>query len=399
MFLMGNRIEDVISKSISHIEAMEYRSFDLFDTLTCSWIDKATSKSDLVRRIAIQINSKSPIDLHWLGMRKMIHTKLISDLLWTYSLNYSVKKALPIYTKLTDLKIKGHESVWGLNFPYTSRFINSKANTPNIYNTATTGLAICEFCNLNNSKNEELRTQIESIVYSLFHVFAFTDEGSKGWVTYYPGQKSPTYNVNALTAYFLCKANKTLDKKCANDVVIQKLINLLIEEQNTDGSWYYSRSEIGKWIDGFHTGFIIESLAYVYSHGFESVTLKNTLNKAWNYYITNLFTTEGYPKYYNISNKFPIEAQNCAQAIQTLSLTGLWLGWHKKELLEKVISKSIDDLYNSKGYFFYKKTKYFTYKQSYLRWSTAPMLVALSYANKYLNILPSKKYINDNQKV
>lgn len=381
---MKNSVVDVISKSVSHIEAMKYRSYDLFDALTCSWIEKACRRSDFARRIAIQINSKSLINLHWLGMKKMVHTKLISDLLLIYSLNNSVKEALPIYTQLTDLKIKGHESVWGLNFPYTSRFVNSTANTPNIYNTATVGLAICEHFNSHNSKKEEIEPLIVGICNSLFHVFSFTDEVSKGWFAYYPGQNSPTYNVNALAAYFLCKANNTLNKAIVPIDTIQKLITLLIEEQNNDGSWFYSRSEKGNWIDGFHTGFIIESLAYVYSHGYESDELKLALSKAWKYYIDRLFTNDGFPKYFNTSNKYPIEAQNCAQSIQTLSLVGLWLGWHQKDLLEKVIRNTHDNLYCSKGYFYYKKTRYFTNKQSYLRWSTSPMLVALCFAEKYL---------------
>lgn len=383
MLLMESKLKKIITKSILHIEKVDYKSYDLFDALTCTWIDKATRKSDLARRIAIQINATSPINLHWLGMKKMIHTKLISDLLWTCSLNSFHKEALILHKKLLDLRCNDTLLSWGLNFPYTSRFINADSRTPNIYNTATSGLAICELHKLDIYFNDEIIKQIEEIVDSLFQIFSFKDESSIGWFSYYPGQKSPTYNVNALTAYFLCKSNNAIDKKYAPESVIQKLINLLIVEQNSDGSWYYSRSAQGKWIDGFHSGFIIESLAYLYSHGFESRELFIALEKAFRYYTNNLFTNDGFPKYYSNSKKYPIEAQNCAQAIQTLSLAGIWLGWDQKELLERLIDRTLHNLYNPEGFFYYKTTRYFTYKQSYLRWSTAPMLVALSYAEEY----------------
>lgn len=386
MYIMSNKIEPILLQSILHIEKVDYKSFDLFDALTCRWIDIVTRKSYLARRIAIQINSKSIINLHRLGMQEMVHTKLISDLLWTFSLNNSFEKAILIYKKLNELQSEGKNSLWGLNFPYTNRFINAKANTPNIYNTATAGLAICEFQKLAQNMNYE--GHIRSIIDSIFNVFKFSDEFTKGWFSYYPNQQSPTYNVNALTAYFFCKANNTTTNKYVSTDIINKLIYLLIEEQNSDGSWYYSRSEQGKWIDGFHTGFIIESLAYIYSHGFESKELFIALEKAFSYYINNLFTNDAFPKYYSNSKKYPIEAQNCAQAIQTLSLAGIWLGWHQKELLEKLIDCTLNNLYNPEGFFYYKTTRYFTYKQSYLRWSTAPMLVALSYAEKYLNQHP-----------
>jgi hypothetical protein len=382
---MKKIIEKIIFDSILHIENKTYQSYDLFDALTCDWINKVTNKSDILRRIAIQVNAKSPINLHSVGMKKLTHTKLISDLLWTLSLNNFTNKTIPIYHKLIDLKCNNNYSVWGLNFPYTSRFINADSKTPNIYNTASSGLSLCEFYNIDIPLKGEIETNITEIIDAIFQVFSFNDENTKGWFAYYPKQQSPTYNVNALTAYFLCKANETLKKECVSKEIIEKLINLLIEEQNLDGSWFYSRSSKGKWIDGFHSGFIIESLAYVYSHGFKSEKLNNTLKRAWNYYIKNLFTEEGLPKYFSNGNKFPIEAQNCAQAIQTISLVGIWLDWNQRELLEKVIQLTIKFLYNPNGYFYYKKTRIFTYKQSYLRWSTAPMLVAFSYANLYLN--------------
>lgn len=383
---MKNNITSIVLKSINHIELMDYKSFDLFDALTCHWINKISNKSNLLRRIIIQTNAKSPINLHWLGMSKRVHTKLISDLLLIYSLTHSIDKAKHIYKIILDQKCKVSNTAWGLNFPYTSRFINAEDNTPNIYNTTTVGIAICEIYKLDKSGKEEYINQLQSIVNSLFQVFSFNDESNKGWFSYYPGQTSPTYNVNALAAYFLCKVNYSTKTLFAPVDTINKLINLLIEEQNPDGSWYYSRSGKGKWIDGFHTGFIIESLAYVYSHGYTSAELNKTLIRAWNYYIQNLFTVDGTPKYFNTSSKYPIESQNCAQAIQTLSLVGLWLGWHQRDLLENVINNTVYNLYNVKGYFYYKKTKYYTYKQSYLRWSTSPMLVALTYAHNYFNV-------------
>jgi hypothetical protein len=378
-------VNSIIKDCTNYIESLDYRSYDLFDALTNPVIDFMTSPFPLLRRVANQVNSKSPVDLHWLGMKKMVHTKLISDLVSLFSILNSKDRATTLYLRLIEMGNTDIGLDWGLNFPYTNRFVNASPTTPNIYNTSASGLAICELAEIDGDNYVEYRLQIEKIVKSLFSIFGYHDESSLGWFSYYPGQKYPTYNVNALTIYFLCKANYSLKSEFVKPEIVEKVIQLLIREQNEDGSWYYSRSEKGKWIDGFHTGFIIESLAYVYSHGFKSTVLLHTIERAWDYYISNMFTEEGCPKYFSNSGKFPVEAQNCAQAIQTLSLVGLWMDWDQRNLLEKVISNTISDLYSAKGYFYYKRTSYFTNKSSYLRWSTSPMILALANANIYLN--------------
>jgi hypothetical protein len=377
------RTEIIIQNCIKHIESVGYKSFDLFDGLTNPVLNTLTAPFPYLRRVVNQVNSRSPLDLHWLGMKKMVHTKLIADLVWLFSLTDSKEKAIDAYKALLKLKIKDGGLLWGLNFPYTSRFVNADPDTPNLYNTATSGLAICELCKLDKENQDEYKTQIGEIITSIFQVFRFYDEKSSGWVSYYPGQTYPTYNVNALLIYFLCKANYSLNSEVVSPEIVKKIIELLIKEQNQDGSWYYSRSEKGRWIDGFHSGFIIESLAYVYSHGFADPELLNALKKSWDFYIENLFTEEGFPKYYSDGKMYPIEAQNSAQAIQTLSVVGLWMNWHQDNLLEKVIMNTVSNLYDPVGYFYHKRSRHFTYRSSYFRWSTSPALIALAYSEIY----------------
>lgn len=380
-----------IKKSIKYIISENYYSYDLFDALTCKWIDKYSKNYDLLRRIFIQIFARSPIDFHWIGMKKIVHTKLISDMLWLKSLRYknhienNPEELLKLYTKLLEQRSNKDVYLWGLNFPYTSRFINADEFTPNIYNTSTCGLALAEFYECNLIPKHEVENIFTDMFNNIEEKFKFVDEGDKGWYSYYPGQIKPTYNVNALTAYFYSKVNWVSGRNIIDPLKIKKLIGLIIKEQNKEGSWYYGRSEKGRWVDGFHSGFIIESLAYIYTHGYKSNELEKCLNSGISYYLNKLMIADGYPKYMNNSTKYPIEAQNYAQAIQTLALCGLWLKKDYRKLLENIIDNLFKNLYCEKGYFYHKKNKYFSYKTSFLRWSTSPNLVALQYAEEYLN--------------
>ena len=385
-------VNEIIKNCEKFVISNNYESYDLFDAMTNRFINRITKNKKLLRRIAIQVISKSPFDLHWLGMKKMLHTKTISDMLFYYSINgeNNISEINRFFELLIKRKI-GKSYGWGLNFPYTSRFNDTNADIPNLYNTSNAGISICYSFHFLNNKNQIVaKKAIKEIVNFIETDLGYNDEKNKGWYRYYPGQIYPVYNVNALTIYLLAFIKKlefyNLDFL---DSRIKAISNLLAEEQEQDGSWFYSRSDKGKWIDGFHTGFILESLAFVYKEGYEE-HLKGILKKGWSFYIEKMFTKEGYPKYFLQSDKYPIESQNCAQSIQTISNIGIWLNWEQKKLLDKITEITIDNLYNAKGYFIHKKTKYFTNKKPFIRWSITPMMIALSFALKY-NENESKK--------
>jgi hypothetical protein len=379
-------LSQIQEKCITKLSSNKWASYDLYDALTNRFLEKISSRSDLFRRIIIQINAKSPINFRWIGMKKMIHTKTLSDLLWYYSLSENINKIENV-NRYFDLLVerknkKGYG--WGLNFPYTSRFINADSEMPNLYNTVNSGIAICHaFEFLSQDNRIKAVEALKGILVFLESEFGFVDEGDRGWYLYYPGQKHPTYNVNALTIYFMSHVkNLNLKEIEIDSDRMTKILNLLIKEQNDDGSWYYARSEKGKWIDGFHTAFVLESLAYTYFSGFDVEGLYISIEKAWSFYINKMITKEGFPRLFVSSGKYPIESQNCAQSIQTIACVCKWLGKNETKLLNKIVHTTLDNLYNENGYFYYKKTMFWTYKTDFSRWSVTPMILALEYVNK-----------------
>lgn len=379
------KIRDIQIKCIENLEKSSLSSYDLYDALTNNLINKVTKNKMLLRRIVIQINSKSPFNLRFLGMKKMVHTKTLSDLLWYYSLAGDKSKTELYFKKLLARKnVKGYG--WGLNFPYTSRFIDADTEMPNLYNTINSGIAICnayKLLSVDNSK--EAVKAIKGIIDFLESNLGFIDEGDTGWYLYYPGQKHPTYNVNALTLYFLSHVRTILPEDFSFiKVRHDKILNLLLKEQNEDGSWFYARSPKGNWIDGFHSAFIVESLAFNYYSGNKTIELKECIDKGWDFYIKKMITKDYFPKYFVDDNKFPVESQNCAQSIQTLACMGMWLQKPVENVLKVVIKNTIVSLYCKEGYFYHKKTQFWTYKTSYSRWSNTPMILGLEYATKFL---------------
>lgn len=380
---MKIQIDEIINTSSKYLEDIDYKSYDLFDALTNNFIDKMTSESSLFRRIAIQLNARSPIGLHFLGMKKLQHTKTISDLLWLNSMRYINKevdkKAIDnLYNNLISKK-SGNKYVWGLNFPYATRFIDAGTDMPNLYNTCTSGIAISYYYEAKKEKCDLL----EIIYKDILSTFEYKKtKNNEGYFIYYPSQKHPTYNVNALALYLFTRINFVCKREVIPKDKFIEITNLLINNQLINGAWYYSHHDSGKWIDGFHTGFIIESLIYTYQYGMKDDKILKCINNAIDFYLNQMFTVDNFPKYFDKSYKYPIESQNCAQAIQTLSIIRDYTNYNVSTKLNAVVQNTINTLYAKSGFFYYKKTKSFLFRNSYIRWSTAPMLVALFYYKK-----------------
>lgn len=257
---------------------------------------------------------------------------------------------------------------------------------PNLYNTVNSGISICYSLPwLDTDNKEKALNVLKGLLEFLNTTMWFTDNNGQGWYQYYPGQNYPTYNVNALALYLLVLIQNRVgvpDSGLENKIMA--LIDLLCEDQKFDGSWTYARSVKGNWIDGFHTGFIIESIAFAKKEGINSSHLELALSRGIDYYVNNFFTNDFFVKYFPNSTMYPMDAQNYAQAIQTLSVLGYWGIWKDESLLKNVISNSVKHLYNEKGFFYYRKTKLYTIKTPYFRWSVTPMILALEYANHYL---------------
>jgi len=80
------KLRTIIQNSIEFVEKEEYLSFDPFDALTSPIIERITANNAISRRIATQLNARLLLSFRFLGMKRMMHTKTISDMPSAYSL-------------------------------------------------------------------------------------------------------------------------------------------------------------------------------------------------------------------------------------------------------------------------------------------------------------------------
>lgn len=384
-------METLIKKRIGelerHFEKNKLKSFDPYDGLNTP-LRKLFFRIRLLERVWLQFIRLLPINIRsFVGIKKIVHLKTVSDLLTASSILYgkttnekyfiNADKYFSLLEKM-DLK-QNHGIGWGLRFYFTTRFVQANENSANLFNTINVLNSLLDYYNINKqNSNEEKCARIEKLInFGIDFIekeLGYNETDTTIYWNYWEGLKSPVYNVNALMVGFLSRYQKIFNIS-KFDKHINKTIEFLKQGQNRDGSWHYSADSKAEFIDGFHTGYILEGLILAKLNGisFEEKFFKNGTQ----YFIENFITKDSLPKYYNHS-LHPIDGQNFAQIIQTLCyLTKLDLS--DKYLTKKVFEITDEVLWNEKGYYNYMKTKYFNYKTAMDRWVNAPMYLALTH--------------------
>lgn len=389
---MINNRQELIERIVAllgTIEKTKFCSYDPFDGLNSPPLFLLSKKFPLIGRFALFVVKASPLNLRRaLGIKKVCNDpKVISDVIRSYVNLYHtmpkeeyVSKAICLAQLLFDGRNRSTQFFsWGLKFPYYSRFTIS-INTPNLFTTVNAALAITELYQL--TRKEEYRSVLDSINRFIVKELGFVwISSNSGYIRYYPALDVAIYNVNALALKYLQMYSNIFDDN-SNELYMNAITSLLCEKQNESGSWYYSDGDKGHWVDGFHTGYIIEGLLQRKGTSSDKRVLLS-LKKAVLFY-KGWLIKDNFPHYY-AGKRFPIDTQNCAQAIQTRCLLQM-SQFDELESIKEMVQKIDEALYCVNGdYYYFRKYPLFTNKNFYLRWSQSPMLLALTHFLRIIN--------------
>ena len=182
------------------------------------------------------------------------------------------------------------------------------------------------------------------------------------------------HNANFLGAALLCRVyHLTGEKKFLAPAL--KAARYSAGRQREDGSWDYGEAGTQAWVDNFHTGYNLCALKDIGDYA-GTGEFDSNIKKGFEFYVNNFFREDGAPKYFH-NQAFPLDVHSVAQSIITL-IRLKDLGEVCDELARSVYNWSLKHLSNGRGYFYYQATPYYRNKISYMRWSQAWMLLALS---------------------
>jgi hypothetical protein len=262
---------------------------------------------------------------------------------------------------------------WGYSFPWQTRSVLVPRGAPNLVCTIFVANALLDAYE-DGREARCLNMAHSAAQYILDELYWVESESAAGFSYPVPGMQLEIHNANFLASALLGRIHKhTGEEKFLEPALT--VARHSASKQNDDGSWYYGELPKQRWIDNFHTGYNLGALRDLGQHvGTSEFDLH--VHRGFTFYLQHFFTENGAPKYFH-DRTYPIDIHSAAQSIITLLEFG-YLNEASIELAYSVFDWAMDNMWDDRGYFYYRSFSIGKSKTSYMRWSQAWMLLALS---------------------
>ncbi|MEX2566537.1 MAG: delta-aminolevulinic acid dehydratase [Cyclobacteriaceae bacterium] len=390
---MNTKIIESFDKLSEYCLREEFKGYDPYDSLNSRFFNRipVLSKLPLAKLVWTQLFKRSPVNLRpYVGIDKEYNPKALGLFLSAYCNLYKVDPKEENLSKinffgqqLIDLQNRDWSgSCWGYNFDWQSRAFFQPKNTPTVVATTFIGCALMDAFYITGDQRylQTARSACDFILKDLNRTY---DENEDFSFSYSPLDRSVVFNASLLGARLLSYVYASTNEKILAEEA-KRAVAFACKNQKDNGSWSYGTFNFHQWIDNFHTGYNLECIADYMKHTGDS-DFEDHLTKGFTFYIRTFFTEDGIARYYSNST-YPIDIHAPTQLIITLKKLGKFEEY--RELAEKVLYWTIDNMQSPSGFFYYQINKYFTSKIPYMRWAQAWMFLALS---TYYSLIQYKK--------
>ena len=371
-------IEPQITKLQNYIETDGFKGYDPYDALSSPLLRFLSFNQTYLRIAFIQALKRVPLNVRPLLLINKDHNpKGLGLFLLGYVKLYSLEKKQEHLQKiqyllrlLDSLKSCGYSGhCWGYNFDWQSRAFYLAKYTPTVVNSSFVGHALLDAYEHAGIK-EALELAISIKEFILRDLNRYEENGTICF-SYSPLDHYFVHNANLLGASLLIRIFRHTEERQLKDTALVSLA-YSINRQREDGSWPYAEREGSHWTDSFHTGFNLQALKYFLDLGYGE-EYRPKFKKGVRFYQERFFLGDGTPKYFH-DRVYPNDIHCSAQAVVFFSQ----MGPDYRSLTDKVLSWLIEHMQDPKGYFYFQKTKFYTNKIPYTRWSQAWAFHALT---------------------
>lgn len=371
-------LETVYETLMAWCRADEYRGYDPFDGLNSRLFQQMPARHFRLARFGwIQVIKRCPIDLRQvLQVPKTINPKAIALFALAELSADRGRDPTDLVRMLKSLSFSVGEgkAAYGYNFDWQSSVFYAPLGTPTIVPTAFAARALTEnFVRNGSEENLDLARQLcRFVVEDLNRPF---DTESEVCFSYTPLDNSMIYNASLLAAETLATVGKI--DGCERYLDLAKRgARFVIERQEPNGAWRYGPSSQHKWIDSFHTAFVLSSLNRILNAVPEMESAERAIKKGIGYWIDSLFLSDGTPKYF-AERTYPVDIHSAGTAIATLAELNAY-DERALPLAGRVADWTIQNMRDPAGFFYYQKRRMMTVKTPFMRWGQAWMAYGLA---------------------
>jgi hypothetical protein len=379
-------VEATARKLLAYCRENDWAGYDPYDALN-SGLFKALPFLDyrLPRLALTQVLKRSPVNVRRLALvPKTQNPKamalFLSALLKLPDAVVGGREELMRYMidRLVTLRSSGISYwSWGYSFPWQGRNILVPAGAPNLVCTTFVAGALLDAYEQHADDQQQdercLKMAVGAAEYILNELY-WADGAKAGFSYPMPGLRGETHNANLLAAALLCRVYKHTGEKKFREPAL-RVARQAVGKQRPDGSWFYGEHSSQRWIDNFHTGYNLGALRAI-GRDLGTDEFDVSMRSGFEFYRANLFREDAAPKYFH-DRVYPLDIHCVAQSIITL-LAFKDLDSTNIELAQRVFRWAITNMWDDRGFFYYRVLRLCTIRTSYMRWSQAWMLLALS---------------------
>ncbi len=369
-------------KLLAHCQANDWAGHDPYDALNSKVFDTLPFLNSRVPRLVLtQAMKRSPINIRRLALIPKTQNPKAMSLFLSAFLNLS-KVGVANQEGLVEQMIERLIALrsrtvpywcWGYSFPWQTRTIVVPKGAPNLVCTTFVANALLDAYE-QRQESQCLQMAVSAAEYILNELY-WTDGSAVAGFSYpLPSVRGQIHNGNFLGAALLCRVGRhTGENKFIESAL--KVARYSASKQNKDGSWDYGESPTQRWVDNFHTGY---NLCGLQSIGFnlETSEFDPQIRRGFEFYRNHFFREDGAPRYFH-DRTYPIDIHCVAQSIVTL-LAFRDLDPGNISLAHSVFGWAMNHMWDNQGFFYYRVLRFCTIRTSYMRWSQAWMLLAMS---------------------
>ena len=385
---MKSNINNSFEKLKQYCEIENFKGWDPYDGLNSKVFNALyLNKISFFRLAWIQLFKRNPINLRTLLLvPKEYNPKGLGLFLTGYCNLYQndpkkeyLQTIVFLADKLLEVQSQGYSgSCWGYNFDWQSRAFFLPKKTPTVVATSFISSALLDAYDITQDQ-KYLDTVISSTKF-IINDLNRTPKKEGFIFSYSPYDHTRVYNASLLGSKLLAKVYSYTHDQNLLDLAKQS-VTACANTQREDGAWIYGELEIQSWVDSFHTGYNLECI-YEYQKYSGDSSFDSVVEKGLKYYLDNFFLEDGTPKYYD-NKTYPIDIHAPAQFIATLYRMDKLN--ENKELIDKVLNWTINNMQDKQGYFYYQLKPSISSKIPYMRWAQAWMFYAFSFYIKEFN--------------
>lgn len=374
-------LEAVLATFESWLAAQDYRGYDPHDALNSPILEFLTGRSRVLGLVMLQLLKRSPVNLRpFFGIKPGCNAKGMGLFLEAYARLYAAsgeqryrQRAESFARWLDENSIRGYPGAcWGYDFPWANRHFYAPRHTPNVVTTSFVGHALLEFYQLTHHARwlHLAKSACDFICRGLNRI----PDGKTFSFSYTPLDEFCIHNANMLAAALLARV-AALTNDAAYFELAESSMRYSLNRQQPEGAWLYGEAWHNRWIDSFHTGYSLVALKQFIDARQDGMG-REALARGARFYRQNFFDADGRVKYYH--NKiYPLESHAFAHALIALDELRDLIE-DADELSRQVLQQCLRLFWDSSGFFYYRRQRFFTIKTSFMRWTQAWMFLGLT---------------------